>query len=182
MAPPVFARARGHPRRKHRRLFQTDHSPVTLKHPFTDSYVDLGEEDDWTKAQPGMSDEEEEDADADADGKKRKKGGKDDSKDAKRAKKPRWTNAISSAWPTCSPRTPPPSPRAASSAPQPPTRPPPSRRRTRTPSSRTSSAVSAAHPPGSNLREAGGSAPRTSSGARLPTRSPPAFRPPPRRS
>ena len=35
-----------------------------------------------------MSDEEEDDADADADGKKRKKGGKDDSKDAKRAKKP----------------------------------------------------------------------------------------------
>ena len=31
-----------------------------------------------------MSDEEEEDEDADADGKKRKKGGKDDSKDAKR--------------------------------------------------------------------------------------------------
>ena len=69
------------------RLFQTDHSPV-LKPPFTDSYVDLGEEDDWTKAQPGMSDEEEEEEDADADGKKRKKGGKDDSKDAKRAKKP----------------------------------------------------------------------------------------------
>jgi len=70
--------------------FKLTTRPSHSNTPFTDSYVDLGEEDDWTKAQPGMSDEEEEeeDADADADGKKRKKGGKDDSKDAKRAKKP----------------------------------------------------------------------------------------------
>ena len=90
MAPPVFARARGAiPGANTVDHFKLTTRPVTLKPPLTDSYVDLGEEDDWSKAQPGMSDDEEEDDDdADADGKKRKKGGKDDSKDAKRAKKP----------------------------------------------------------------------------------------------
>ena len=54
---------------------------LTSVHPDAHRYVDLGEEDDWTAAQPGASDDEEEAAD----GKKRKKGG-DEKGDAKKAK------------------------------------------------------------------------------------------------
>jgi DNA polymerase alpha subunit A len=60
-------------------ILPTHSSPSTLS-PLSstnkqNSEIDLGEEDDWTKAQPGMSDDEGEDGE-DGSAKKRKKGGK----------------------------------------------------------------------------------------------------------